>query len=472
MSRECLAEWFAADSLQTKWIVPKSLICTHGQYNPSANGFRVISSAAFDKLEQYFDEGMARRNRSESGSAPRSNGDKPVDERKSSAPPPAANGESSSEAATPKAPSVGHHETVSNGVKASRAPPPEGEPSSSNELPAHADKASSAPPIEQAGVSSNGAKASTAPPLGNGEPLSTGAKAPGSPSVAHPDGSSDAHEVHVSPPAVNGNSSSKTSRAASNAPTERDKSMSMDVDGPAEHGQPNGTASQKDEPQDEDVQFVSSQPATFPDLDICHVCVREEFERLVGNNQRAEYLDAFKRANEGGGKYLLPRSWLMAWRKGTLGPLVSPADPEYSLFCDHENPFPEGKKTEGISEEAVMLLRSILGDFPVFEDGAQPCEECSAVHAVSQVERASWQAQVKPEEKLLKQHHNQTHVFGLVNYILPRGFFEKWKKYLSEPVERPTLELELCPHGLLDFDPAMDKTDYLTGAGWKELCRL
>lgn len=246
----------------------------------------------------------------------------------------------------------------------------------------------------------------------------------------------------------------------------------MDVDAPAEHGQQNGTTSQKDEPQDEDVQFVSSQPATFPDLDICHVCVREEFERLVGNNQRAEYLDAFKRANEGGGKYLLPRAWLVAWRKGTLDPLVPPTDPEFSLFCEHDNSFPAGKKTEGISEEAVMLLRSILGDFPVFEDGAQPCEECSAVHAVSQVERASWQARVKPEEKLLKQHHNQTHVFGLVNYILPRGFFEKWKKYLSEPVERPTLELELCPHGLLDFDPAMDKADYLSGAGWQELCRL
>lgn len=262
-----------------------------------------------------------------------------------------------------------------------------------------------------------------------------------------PDSESSEHSL----PVENGHSSCKD-------PTSHTQASSLNEGGLA--------------PDNDDIQFISSQEASFPELDICSDCVRDEFESQMDDTRHLEHIQEFDRVNEGGGTYCLPKAWISNWRKLKLKPVIPPTDPDYSLFCEHDRPFPGDKKYEGVSGETVMFLRSVLGEFPVFEDGADPCDECSAVQAVSKAERADWQAKMKTEEKLSKNHRNQTQVFQTDNYLLPRTFVEQWDRYLKEPVERPILEMDFCCHGKLDFDPGMDRADYITALGWKQLCRL
>lgn len=210
----------------------------------------------------------------------------------------------------------------------------------------------------------------------------------------------------------------------------------------------------------------------MPELDICYQCVRDEYDRLMGEKQHFEHVNDFDRANGFGGPYVLPKLWITAWRKGNIEGSLPPHKTDFSVFCEHERPFKAEKKWEGVSEEGVMVLRSLVGEFPVYKDDEPQCKQCSDGREDDKKLREQWVNRKKVEEKLSSRSRNQTHVFQTTNYLLPRSFAEKWEQYLKQPGERPTLELELCPHGLLDFDPAMDKADYFTEDGWRQLCKL
>lgn len=464
MPRACLAEWLASDYLNTKWVVPSSVKCHHGQYDPNASGLRLISRSALERLKALYDgewDHLVSRHPRTKGAAFACLKWNYAVSKEEKAQANMAAETSSSEPNSSSTGSQASHASSKCGSDKENVPP--AEESNGDATPGKDDTWSGSPCGENGAlpdsslpdVSDSALESSLPHPMSatslSNPPATNGALNPLSPG---PNGA---------PKAVPPNtSSSPPSSLTTTDGSPRDSAAKSKGEAVADNCKVNN---------DDDVQCLSP-PPEFPELDICLECVREEYERRVSDTRQAELLQEFKRANGNSGPHLLPRAWLDAWSKNKLSPVVPPTDPEYSLYCEHGRPFPGDKQYDGVSEEAVLLLRSVLGEFPVFDENAERCGECSAAHEVCKTERAAWLAKVKIEERLFKNQRNQSHVFGSENYLLPRSFFEQWELYLKEPVERPTLQLDLCPHGLLDFDPGLDKAEYIDKNGWERLCQL
>ncbi len=447
MPRECLAAWFTSDKMNPRWIVPSNVKCHHGQYHPNASSLRLVSRDAFEWLKGLYDDwdGVVSTMSPARQTALRfleaRSGDATVKKPSAESTPP-----SSTESQGMASPTSGSDkENV-----------PVAEGGTSGSLRAQ----NGAHPVSPAGE--NGSARESAP---------SDPKSP-SPLLEH-------IALNASSPALSAASTAlppnpTTSLPLSSLPTPDRPPADFNDKVLAENGNcPDYSLLFQDSgEEDDDIQCLSP-PAEFPELDICIQCVRDEYKRNEGDTRNAELVRAFNSANENRGPYLLPKEWLNAWTKNKISPTGGPTDPEFSLYCEHGEPFVGGKKCEYASEEAILVLRSVLGEFPVFSEDAVQCEECSAAQKVSEAEFAAWVAKVKVEDKLYKNHRNQSHVFGPENYLLPRSFFEQWEEYLSEPMERrPTLQLDLCEHGLLDFDPGLDKAEYIDKNGWEKLCQL
>ncbi|BEI93443.1 uncharacterized protein CcaverHIS019_0510710 [Cutaneotrichosporon cavernicola] len=428
--RECLAEWLASDKLSTKWIVPSNLKCYHGQYDPNQSAFRLISRVAFERLKllynRQWDELLSEQSPNRQALfylLQRHNS-----ETKGQNPATAKHARSASQCSTR---SQGSHS--SSASDSDKVHVPLVDESSDNATPDMDEPSSGSVPAGN--FKFHGSPMSNV----NVQGLKSSQPNPRSCSSLPDPSTNDALDQPLSTP------------SGSSAESKGDISV--------ENGNGND---------DDEVQCLS--PAIeFPELDICLQCVREEYERKIKDSRQAELLDEFERANDGGGPYLLPHAWVTEWKRNKLGPAVLPTDPEYSLFCEHDQPFVGNNKLQYVTEEAILLLRSVLGEFAVFDEKAEQCTDCSAAQELSKNQRAEWLTKVKVEEKLFKNQRNQSHVFGAKNYLLPRSFFVQWELYLREPVERPTLQLDLCPHDLLDFDPGLDKAEYIDENGWEKL---
>jgi ubiquitin carboxyl-terminal hydrolase 48 len=204
------------------------------------------------------------------------------------------------------------------------------------------------------------------------------------------------------------------------------------------------------------------QYSSIPDLQICPICVDEGFARRLAASQLTDAVGAFDRLNHGGG-YAMPRKWVAEWRKGTLPSGALPTDDDYTLFCEHEKAN-DGKRVS-VSPAAVLLLQSVLGDFAVFEENEPMCEACRAGAAVDQ--EARWAVMQK---RLKQQLDVKPAPFGVNHYVLPMRFHEAWLEWLRNSGCKPELEMDLCEHGLIDFDPMIERVHYLTEGGWKMLC--
>lgn len=198
--------------------------------------------------------------------------------------------------------------------------------------------------------------------------------------------------------------------------------------------------------------------------------------RRTQQSNRTEQVKAFDELNilSGVNDCLMSKGWLRAWRgKNSID--SPPTDPDYDLRCEHERLYvPNMNTVVKVAPEAVALLQSIFGDFPVFTENDPQCDECAVSDAQKQSDYDDWRAQSAAEKKLAKNQLNVTQVLDTDNYLLPKRFFAEWEAYLrGKGAERPEgLAMEYCPHRLLDFDPQMEHSNYITEAGWHELCNL
>ncbi|GMK59688.1 hypothetical protein CspeluHIS016_0802940 [Cutaneotrichosporon spelunceum] len=448
--RECLSEWFASDRLRTKWIVPNNLKCYHGRYDPNASGFRLISRAAFERLKSLYDgewdDLLSEHSPNSQAMFSFLQGHNDVTTGRN----PEATVENGVGALHPSIASQDSHLSFINGSDKENVPPVE--ESTGNVTPDPDDRRSGTLPV------GNAVTSDPVPDKSDSDAKSSPSESQNSSSLSGPLPTNGTLDGLLSSPS----DTTKTALPSS------DTSISQSSLRTTNRSRFRASGTLKDEAHvddinrnddNDDVLCISLAPE-FPELDICPVCVRKEYERKAGDSRQAELLLELNRANEHGGPYLLPQAWLDAWTTNKLSPDVLPTDPQFSLFCKHDKPFLGDKKPHYVSEEFILLLRSVLDEFPVFDEEAEMCRECSAAEDVAKNQRAAWLTRVKVEEKLFKNQRNQSHVFGLENYLLPRTFFEQWERYLKDPVERPILQVDRCPHGLLDFDPGLDNAEY------------
>ncbi|WVQ99731.1 hypothetical protein IAU59_006873 [Kwoniella sp. CBS 9459] len=213
-------------------------------------------------------------------------------------------------------------------------------------------------------------------------------------------------------------------------------------------------------------------------LDICPICVEEGFKLHIADNELQSRIDTFDSLNQGEQNWVIPSVWLDQWKKGGLSPDDSPNSEEYTLYCEHGErsmaPSARSKrrKTITITDEALMLLRSIFGDFKAYRIDDSTCLACLKADEVDVDAREAKQADIAAFKRIKKHVPDPAVAFGLGYYGLPSGFVEEMDDYITgrSPL-RPVLRLT-CDHGGLDYDPEKDKVLLVTERGWTALCEL
>lgn len=207
--------------------------------------------------------------------------------------------------------------------------------------------------------------------------------------------------------------------------------------------------------------------AQVPEIDICIICVEEEFHRQVEGASLGNQRQRFDELNVGGG-YFLPKKWLDEWRKGTLPPGTLPNDEEYTLYCEHDLPW-RGAEVS-VSPKAVDFLRSIVGHFDAYREDEPKCPQCTDARSAEQEA-----AKVKKKETALDRRlaadylDTKSLMFNTQYFYLPQRFVEEWKDYRAGNGGVPNLSMDLCEHELLDVDLKRDKFHHITAEGWKIL---
>lgn len=225
---------------------------------------------------------------------------------------------------------------------------------------------------------------------------------------------------------------------------------------------------------------------SLPEIDVCLICVAEGFVARSSITEQQSALEAFDELNakaeleEGGEeeRWCLPKTWLIHWRTGKLPPQTLPTHSSYTLLCPHNAPLPSSSAppVTFITSSALSLLHSIFGSFPSFQPGTPPCPECSFEADQNAESLAQWKTDVKLDKSIKRHLDPRPPAFGLDYYVLPKEFIEKWEVYMKTPAgEKPELDMGLgrgrCEHGLLDWDPQMEKQRVISEIGWEMLCQ-
>ncbi|KAE8539220.1 hypothetical protein D1P53_004316 [Cryptococcus gattii VGV] len=225
---------------------------------------------------------------------------------------------------------------------------------------------------------------------------------------------------------------------------------------------------------------------TLPEIDVCPVCVEEGFAARLSMAEQQSALETFDELNavaeveEAGEeeRWCLPKTWLAHWQSGKLIPQTLPTHPSYTLFCPHDAPLPSPSIPPFtlITSSALSLLRSIFGPFPSFQPGTPPCPKCSIDANQDAKSLIQWKTDVKLDKSIKRHLDPRPPAFGLDYYVLPKEFIEKWETYMKTPGgQKPELDMGLgrgeCEHGLLDWDPQMEKPRVISEIGWRMLCQ-
>ncbi|WRT66676.1 uncharacterized protein IL334_003636 [Kwoniella shivajii] len=211
-----------------------------------------------------------------------------------------------------------------------------------------------------------------------------------------------------------------------------------------------------------------------PRLEVCAVCVEAGYQRLSAQSDLKALTLSFDEANVGEGEYVISKPWLDQWRGGNLRHGILPTDEGFTLFCEHGNkaiiPKHQLKATCSlISAEALGILKSIVGEFEAYEHDEEDCDMCnSMLSANDEIKKARYE-ETKIDRTIKRTYLNSGIGFGLNYYALSLDFVEKWKKYIQGVVEKPELNLGLCEHGLLDYNPQMEQPPVLDERGWRML---
>lgn len=225
---------------------------------------------------------------------------------------------------------------------------------------------------------------------------------------------------------------------------------------------------------------------TLPKIDVCPVCVEKGFAARLSTAEQQSALETFDALNtvaeieEAGEeeRWCLPKTWLAHWRSGKLTRQTLPTHPSYTLFCPHDAPLPSSSTPPVtlITSSALSLLHSIFGPFPSYQPGTPPCPECSIDANQDAESLIQWKTDVKLDKSIKRHLDPRPPAFGLDYYVLPKQFIEKWETYMKTPGgQKPELDMGLgrggCEHGLLDWDPQMEKPRVISEIGWRMLCQ-
>jgi hypothetical protein len=151
-----------------------------------------------------------------------------------------------------------------------------------------------------------------------------------------------------------------------------------------------------------------------------------------------------------------------------------PTHPEHTLFCDHGARFENDPKTQvTVSAASLALIQSVLGDFPAFKADEPICATCAKSRAGNEDALEQWQAQVKDERvigKAVRAHSAM--VFGQEFWALPKTWWKAWEKWCRNPLpegKRVELDMGVCEHGGLNWDPMMEWPKWVDEGGWTEI---
>ena len=201
----------------------------------------------------------------------------------------------------------------------------------------------------------------------------------------------------------------------------------------------------------------------LPDLAVCPVCVEEEFTKRVAWSNHGDAVAEFDRIDTSG-QYVVSRKWIEDWRKHR-----AEGTPTTKLYCHHDSRWDRGVKTMTISDEAVALLRSVVGDFDVFLPDEPQCALCAEAMEEDEKLEEDRAALISVEKPLRKQMDVKPAPYGVDYYLLQDGFVDEWTRWLRDG-DRPTkLDMELCEHGRMDWDPMMKVPHFISADGWKSL---
>ena len=201
-----------------------------------------------------------------------------------------------------------------------------------------------------------------------------------------------------------------------------------------------------------------------PKLDICLDCVQTEWQLRRRKNDHQEQIENFD-AELGDGRYLISSKWLTSWRDSRSKGL--PTDP---MFCEHGKRWDGGVKSIAISDGALAVLRSVVGEFPVFEEGELPCLDCSEVAKIEAMADKEHLDMLKKEAAVRRKVDQPfPPPFKMEFFVLPDSFYSAWEDWSKRGGDRPTLDMGICEHNKLDWDPRMIRSHWVDQTGWRSI---
>ena len=201
----------------------------------------------------------------------------------------------------------------------------------------------------------------------------------------------------------------------------------------------------------------------LPDLSICSICVENEFARRTRLSNHADCIAEYDRLSEG--PYVVSKRWIDDWHRHQ-----AQGRPTDALYCEHGARWENGKVYK-VSEEAIVLLRSVVGDFEVYQNDEPVCGICAEDLARGKEAEEEDRQMAKEERKWTKLISPNPPVFKQDYYLLPTKFVEAWMEWMRLGGTRATLDMELCEHGGLDWDPMMKGCAYTSEEVWEEICK-
>jgi hypothetical protein len=207
----------------------------------------------------------------------------------------------------------------------------------------------------------------------------------------------------------------------------------------------------------------------LPEIQVCRVCIEEEYNRRTAFIDRDEQIATFNALNEGERIHVIPKSWLARWKAKTpLPDLGLPTDEACTLWCTHGNRYDTTQKTILLTPGALSLLHSVVGDFPTFTSNEGLCVECAEADADKTEQTKQWESDVKEERKIWRLINPQP-AFEMDYYVLPRGFCEAAKQWRDGLGEKAILGNGRCGCGAggVDYDPGREGVDWVGEVGWK-----
>jgi len=200
-------------------------------------------------------------------------------------------------------------------------------------------------------------------------------------------------------------------------------------------------------------------------LDVCRICVEEEFLRQSHISNRANTIRNFDRANQGGHQWIISSNWLKAWKNADVEGL--PTDERWSILCEHGKP---GGGRAMISGQALAFLRSLVGDFDSWTEEEALCVACTAAEEVKKAMQQGRKMQVKDCLPIRKAFSPRSQMFDVDYYAFPPAVYERFLDWCSEPGPDPDLNIKLCEHNGINFDPFKELPKYLDEKHWRLYC--